>query len=191
MLVELRQTPEYAKYMEALGWVVRKTNLGKVSVYIKRVLSFLSVAKIQRFEGLIELESMNRALKDEKFTILYLEPNITKDYNYYVDKLNFKPTKFPLLPSKTIVINLTKPEEELLKEMHYKTRYNIKKTQNSNVKVQILGNIEKFAEFWQKDARGRGMFLPMKKEIISIYKSFGKEARILVAVKDEQWLGGI
>jgi lipid II:glycine glycyltransferase (peptidoglycan interpeptide bridge formation enzyme) len=75
--------------------------------------------------------------------------------------------------------------------MHYKTRYNIKhynksKTLNSNdknwgFKVSKTEDIEKFADFWQKCARQRGMFLSQKEEIKAIYNAFGKNAVIHVA----------
>ncbi len=51
-------------------------------------------------------------------------------------------------PSKTIVLDLTKTEEELLKEMHQKTRYNIKLSEKKKIKIVEAG-LERFDDFWQ------------------------------------------
>ncbi len=51
---------------------------------------------------------------------------------------------------KTLVLDLAKPEEELLAEMKQKTRYNIKVAEKHGVRVRISDCPEKdFEEFWQ------------------------------------------
>lgn len=51
-------------------------------------------------------------------------------------------------PKETIVLNLKKTEDELLKEMHQKTRYNIRLAQKKGVKI-IEGSAADFEEFWR------------------------------------------
>ena len=56
----------------------------------------------------------------------------------------------------------------------------------SNFKFQISNSndIESFADFWQECAlKQRGMFLNQKKEIIEIYKAFGKNAYVISVMK--------
>lgn len=55
---------------------------------------------------------------------------ITKSYNHEIIK------SINVQPGKTLVIDLSKPEEHLLAEMHPKTRYNIKLAQKRGVEVQ-------------------------------------------------------
>jgi lipid II:glycine glycyltransferase (peptidoglycan interpeptide bridge formation enzyme) len=50
----------------------------------------------------------------------------------------------PILPRHTIYIDLTKSEEQLLKEMHEKTRYNIRLAQKKGVEVRQNDDIETF-----------------------------------------------
>lgn len=50
-------------------------------------------------------------------------------------------------PSKTLILDLSKTEEELLKEMHQKTRYNINLAEKKGVKITEAGK-EKFEAFW-------------------------------------------
>jgi len=51
-------------------------------------------------------------------------------------------------PSKTWVLNLNATEEEIMKNMHQKTRYNIKLAEKKGVKIVEAGP-ERFEEFWQ------------------------------------------
>ncbi|MBI4226360.1 peptidoglycan bridge formation glycyltransferase FemA/FemB family protein, partial [Candidatus Roizmanbacteria bacterium] len=53
----------------------------------------------------------------------------------------------PLFPSWTQIIDLTKSEEELLKSMHHKTRYNIRLAQKKGVVVKEIANDEAFEIF--------------------------------------------
>lgn len=50
-------------------------------------------------------------------------------------------------PRTTIIIDLTKTSDDLLKEMHPKTRYNIKVAEKRGVAVEQVGS-EGFEEFW-------------------------------------------
>lgn len=51
-------------------------------------------------------------------------------------------------PSKTLILDLTKPEDELLKNMRQKTRYNIRLAEKKGVKIVAAG-ANRFEEFWQ------------------------------------------
>lgn len=51
-------------------------------------------------------------------------------------------------PSKTIMLNLDKDEDELLNNMHQKTRYNIRLASKKDLKFVIAGK-ERFGNFWK------------------------------------------
>ena len=64
-------------------------------------------------------------------------------------KANFKLIKspHPLFPEWTQILDLTKSEDELLKEMHHKTRYNIRLAQKKGVVVKETSNDQGFKIF--------------------------------------------
>ena len=187
-MLDLRQTPEYAKYMTYIGWVVEKK--GNTYYYIKKIPLLGSVLKIQRPLN-ISYQYINVLVVKYRVFQVIIEPKNTNQISritYY----GYKQSKSPSLPSKTIHIDLTKSEKQLLNEMHYKTRYNIKLGKRSKVKVKNSKDIERFTQFWQDCAlKQRGMFLPMKKEIKSIYNIFNKNTDLIFVLHSNELIAGI
>ncbi len=70
-----------------------------------------------------------------------------------------------LQPAKTLILDLRKDEENLLKEMHQKTRYNIRLAEKKEVLV-IEGGADDFDDFWNlmKTTSGRDGFKIHPKE---------------------------
>ncbi len=62
---------------------------------------------------------------------------------------NLVKSPHPLFPSWTQILDITPSEEQLLKSMHHKTRYNIKLAQKKGVTVKEMSNNEGF-EIFQK-----------------------------------------
>lgn len=189
---DLRQNKNYPSYMQDLGWGTDEYK--GVHIYFKKIL-FWRFVKVQRPNNLIVKEFNSYLLRKYRHSTLYVEPASVKQYEEFVNS-KFKKYKSPFLPSKTIQIDLGKSEDQLLKEMHYKTRYNIihnlkLNNQNSKLRIQTTNNIEEFAEFWQRCAGQRGMFLSQKKEIRAIYNAFSKDAVVHVAHINNDWLSAI
>jgi len=124
---DLRQAPEYCQWMRAIGWQVEN------GMFIKKLpLVPWSFIKIQRQKPLIDLAAAGKY----KAMQIKIEPAWDDKTDYQT--LGFKPDKSPMLPSKTIWLDLTKSEAQLLKEMHYKTRYNVRKHEIRNSKFEII-----------------------------------------------------
>ncbi|OGY17537.1 MAG: hypothetical protein A2784_01375 [Candidatus Chisholmbacteria bacterium RIFCSPHIGHO2_01_FULL_48_12] len=112
--IDLRQTPEYADYMQLIGWqAVRVPDF----LYVKKLPLFpWSIAKLQRAEN-VDWKLVERARKKYRVIKLFTEEMVAK---------------------KTIWLDLRKSEKRLLAEMKSKTRYNIGLAQRKGVKVQIV-----------------------------------------------------
>ncbi|MDO8668353.1 MAG: peptidoglycan bridge formation glycyltransferase FemA/FemB family protein [bacterium] len=100
--------------------------------------------------------------------------------------------KYPLVktidvqPSKTAVLDLSLSEDDILKNMHQKTRYNIKLAEKKGVKI-VESGAERFEEFWELMAstsdrdefnlHGRSYYKEMLKLEGSFLKLFFAEYR--------------
>lgn len=192
-LTDLRQTEEYSEYIKKIGWKVDKFQ--DTYIFLKKFL-FWNFVKVQRPDKLVGSELLSYLVKEFEYSTIYVEPSNNDQYEDLL-RSGFRKYNSPFLPSKTVQIDLTKSEAELLMEMHYKTRYNIThnsklKNQNSKVKIFISNDIDNFSDFWQRCARKRGMILSQKEEIRAIYDSFRKDACIHVAIDGEgDWLAAI
>lgn len=83
------------------------------------------------------VEELNRIGREKRAIFIQLEPNIhslTKLRSNEATKL--LPSHHPLFTKYTFVLDLTKSEEQLLRAMHSKTRYNIRVAQKHGVTIQ-------------------------------------------------------
>lgn len=106
------------------------------------------------------LAALATLARQKNAIFIQLEPNILKNHGAMQQFNNFHPSHHPLFTKYTFVLDLTKSEEELLKAMHPKTRYNIKVAQKHGVSVQEDNSPEAFGEFLRlsKETTGRQQF---------------------------------
>ena len=81
---------------------------------------------------------------DGRALFLRIEPSLRKLDNL---KIIYKKT-LDLQPAQTLVLDLKKDEEQLLKEMQPKTRYNLRLAQKKGVLIRE-GDINDLSEFWR------------------------------------------
>lgn len=160
---DLRQSPQYGKFMELIGWKV--INLGDAQGFLKSVpfLPF-SILKIQRNQKSPELNKFYRCLSKNRVFFTKYEPLLDSPF---LNKVGFKKDSWPLSPSKTLVLDTTKSLEQILNKMSSKTRYNIKRYQKNQLKVNILqGNsvkdqvLKNFYQIWKERGRNIGLTIP-------------------------------
>lgn len=177
---DLRQSDNYSKYMQLLGWETQK--IANVYIYLRKFL-FAKIMKIQRPEnlGVKEIQLIESIAQKEKVFHIIIEPKSNTSAKLLV-KNHYKQTK-PYVPSKTIQINLKKTDDQLLKEMSQKTRYNIKIAMKKKVIVKTSENIKEFVEFWNKCAIERKNF-PQTKEINALWNAFKNKNTVLCAFKN-------
>jgi len=86
------------------------------------------------------LKKIKEIAKRENSIFFKIEP---------IEKVNLKGFKKSqnIQPQKTLILDITKSEEELLKQMHSKTRYNIRLAEKKGVLVKK--DKSKFEDFWQ------------------------------------------
>ncbi|MCX6742805.1 MAG: peptidoglycan bridge formation glycyltransferase FemA/FemB family protein [Candidatus Parcubacteria bacterium] len=106
--------------------------LGKNYLYIPRTNCNLEEPKIKFLKELAN---------NEKSIFIKIEP-----LKQTLENFGFKKVK-PVQPAKTLMLDLSKSEEELLVEMHQKTRYNIHLAEKKGVSLKIC-EAEEFPIFY-------------------------------------------
>lgn len=79
------------------------------------------------------IAELKRIGKEEGAIMIQLEPNVLKSATPKTKEL--RPSFHPLFTRFTFVLDISKPEEELLKSFHSKTRYNIRLAEKKGVKI--------------------------------------------------------
>lgn len=92
------------------------------------------------------LDALWEVGKKENCIFIQIEPNIEKTNVKYNFK-NLYYSAHPLFTNYTFILDLTKSEEELLKNMHPKTRYNIRLAEKKGVIVTEDNSSDAFEEY--------------------------------------------
>lgn len=176
---DIRQAPEYARYLRRIGWTV-ETNEG-VNYFIKKLPLLGSVLKIQRPEKL-DFGFIENLKKKHKTFQTIVEPTLgTNTVTEYHIKLlyqhGFKQTKSTYLPSKTLILDLTKPEKEIFSNFQKDAKSAINK--NKKTKVEIAKNIKAFRAIWKK-AVGNKRYVPPLAHLQALKDSFKENALFLM-----------
>ncbi len=93
------------------------------------------------------LNFLNDYGKNHQVVFIKIEPYSQETFNAKRLTLNIKESPHPLFPQWTQILDLTKSEDELLKEMKPKTRYNIRLAQKKGVFVKEESNEKGFNVF--------------------------------------------
>lgn len=115
-------------------------------------IGYLPKGALPNGELIAELRKIG---EEENCIFIQLEPNVIKSVNgQTVEKKNVTlenliPAAHPLFTKYTFVLDLTKSEDELLKDMHHKSRYNIKVANKHNVEVREENSEDGFEDYWR------------------------------------------
>ena len=147
LVTHVIQSFEWGEFRKALGIPVLRYGLHKEN---KLVTAFqLTLHKIpltKKYVGYLPkgplsnaglADALKKIGKENNCAFIKIEPHVESSEltNQKIDK-NFIFSPKPLFTKYNFVLDITKSEEELLKNMHSKTRYNIKIAQKYNVKVE-------------------------------------------------------
>lgn len=180
---DLRQTSAWANYLKSIDWKVEKINNNYYFLKKLPILGYL--LKIQRSQK-IDFNAIKKLTKKYKIWKVSIEP-INKQ------KLpGYKLTNIPYLPTKTLQINLLNSQKQILSQMKSKTRYNIRLAQKKDIQIVNSKNINEFVNFWRTNfERKRFPLITQKKNLISLFKAFGKNADLLIAKKNNKLIAGL
>lgn len=194
---DLRQTKEWAEYLEKIGWVVEEYRDSGIRVlgYVRKIpLSPVSILKIQRVKHeQIDFEWLRAMQKKHRTLVTYVELMESGEL------ADFKPTWSGMLPTKTRIIDLGFSNEELLKQMKVKTRYNIGLAKKHGLGLKIIDGqelikdtvtFEALYRVIQTNALRVGLFGVSKAWYRELFKVFGKKAYAVLIKREQRLLAG-
>lgn len=148
MTTHITQSEEWGKFRRTTPNIkaVVKTKYGQI--YFSKIPTG-TVAYLPRVKPPEDYSEIKEVCKKEKALFLKLEP--LSDAKIGIPSNS-------VLPKNTIYIDLTKPEEVLLKDMHEKTRYNIHLAQKKGVKVQEDHDPENFIKLLDSTEKRQGFY---------------------------------
>lgn len=164
---DLRQTKVYADHMSGLNWIVEKQNDNYY--FIKHFPILGSFIKLQRPEKLIINEVYKITNKHKAFQIL-IEPK-KKSQEKKLISASFKKTS-SYLPTKTLILDLTKSPNEILKKTKKDCRQAINKTNKLKTKeAKNTKEINAFQALWLSQVNFK-RYVPSIKNLLSLKNAF-------------------
>ena len=145
------QSIEWGEFRKKTG--IRVIRVDGIQITIHKIphtpwtIGYVPKGPLPKKKMILELEKIG---KEEKCIFIQLEPNVEKPQlpNYPITQLpNLRPAAHPLFTKYTFILDLTKSEEELSKNMHPKTRYNIKVALKHGVEIVQDNSDEAFEQY--------------------------------------------
>lgn len=173
--MDLRQTKEYGNFLNQIGWVVERHKTEQY--FIKKIPLLGAAIKLQRVSH-FPLKQIEKLSKKYRIFEIIFEPEMLSKKELILLKQNgYKLSNNPYLPTKTLRIDISKPTEEILKEMKKDARYSIRKSQK--LVTNSSQNIELFESSWRSAVGTKRHVLPLH-ELKAIKNSFGNNMTIIM-----------
>lgn len=147
------QSKEWEGFQESLGREVFRIEDGVLFVKLPLALGKSYFYAVGILDLRLKIYDLRKTAKEHDAVFCKFEP--MAESGEFADELlraGFVKSKKEVQPQKTIVLDLTKSEEELLKAMHQKTRYNIRVAEKKDLRFKIYDfkkEPEAFEQFWQ------------------------------------------
>jgi len=160
----LLQTYAWGELKAAFGWQVLRVESGQAAaqILLRRLPLGLRLAYVPRGpigawlpELLPELDAACRSLGAFALTI---EPDAPDDAAAALELgyHGFRPSRQPIQPRRTLLVDLSGSEDEMLGRMHQKTRYNLRLAAKKDVTVEAWSDLEAFGQMMQHTASRDG-----------------------------------
>jgi len=201
--MDIRQSPQYVKYMKLIGWETVKTKNGQI--FVKKFPLIGSVIKVQRIKPPVPLLQIEKLAKKHRACLIEIDQEklVTSDRESVIrnqrlvagnfKKYGYKINKRPYFPTKTIQIDLNRNEEEIFNSFSEAKRRAVRKAIKNGVTIKEDDDYKEF--LWLKKKSLLEKFvLPImaEKEVKNLWQAFfPKNAKIILAYFKNQPVGGI
>ena len=135
-------------------------------------------------------EKIKEVAKREKCIFVRIRPQLlaTAENLKLLEELELKKSPMHLAAEHTVMIDLTKKEDELLANMRRQTRYEVRRAEKQGIKVKKDNSEEIFKEFHKvqsETAKRQGFIPPSLKTLLAEKEAFGDQIQIYVAETED------
>jgi len=194
---DIRQSGGWGKYLQHIGWAVEEIKNKKpgIKVYVKKIPLLGAVIKIQRPAGIPPIEEIDRIARKHRALFVKLEPQLTTNYQLLTTN-GFEPDPSPNLPTKTIIIDLTKSEGDLWKNLSQDARQSVRKARSEQLIVNSYQfgkpgfekSLDEFHRLLKETGRRQGFWTPGLVQLQAKAGAFDQNA-ILFLIQPEPSAG--
>lgn len=182
--------------MKLIGWETIK--IGNGQIYIKKFPLIGSVIKAQRIKPPIPFLQIEKLVKKHRAFLVEIdqEKPVTNDQWSVVSdfkKYGYKINKRPYFPTKTIQIDLARPEKEIFNSFSEAKRRAVRKAIKNGVTIKEADNYKEFSWLKKKSLLEK-FVLPImaEKEVKNLWQAFSpKNSKIILAYFKKQPVAGI
>ncbi|MFH0907009.1 MAG: peptidoglycan bridge formation glycyltransferase FemA/FemB family protein [bacterium] len=176
------QSWQWGEFQKSLGrkiWRIQTNKLkGLVLEYdlpfTKKSYLYCPHLSVSKNTGLKEfLNEIRKIAKQEKSIFLKIEPLM--DFGVEKSPINMVISSKHIQPYQTLILDISKPENELLNQMHQKTRYNIGLAQKKGVIIEQSENIQDFLKLLEKTSKRDKFYLHCSEYYINLLDILGKD----------------
>lgn len=161
---DLRQSPEYGRYMEKLGWDA--VVVDGVSVFIRKI-GPIRFAKIRRAPPQTYWSTFQKSLRPLKPVITQVDPESG------IPPKPYHRTRDQILGTKTLLIDLRLPKEQIISSFKPETRLKLHKLSREKHMV-TLNDFSGFYHILKAGLAGISVWCPPYKEYENFYQAFSK-----------------
>lgn len=174
MMKDIRQSPQFARFMTGLGWKAQKA--GKNYIYLKKFPLMGYFAKIPRPKLPVSWQAVEKLRNKYRIFKLKIAPHLTViDKKYQLYKKDFIKRKFrieqsPFNPVTSILIDLKRPQKEIFDSFTPAKRRAVRRAHKNNIAVIVTDDIDSFINIRKRQYFLLGILLP--KEMRMLWKTF-------------------
>ncbi len=196
----IQQALVWGEFQESLGWKVFRIGVEEGG----ELIAFTQVFERQLPLGLKSLQISRGPLGDPAAFELILEEveKLGKQRGVVFARFDFqkdleanspdlRKAKEENFPQTTLVLDLTQSEEELLKNMKQKGRYNIRVATKHGVEIQEEKDVAEFYQILKKTTSRDGFSAHPESYYQKFLQQLGKNTKLLIARKDGKAIAGI
>ena len=170
------------------GWTVAYIPKGPVS----RDLDPLTLADFTQTWDILGAE-IDEACRRKRAVFLKVEPDLASESHASSAPLGFQLSSHAIQPPRTILVDLSGTEDDLLGRMKQKTRYNLRLAQKKGIKVAQSAEISSFYQLMQVTGQRDTFAVHSQAYFQRAYDRFSptKQCKLLLADFEGELLGGI